>query len=147
MVPTRTYLAATTVAGVALKRAERTDRASHVLAGPSPDLWWTAGARDGGKGTTVKPLDGGALSLVGNVLAGEGTPGGAATHLSGLHGRLYLDLTYVGAREEGERQGKREGRKGGAGCGRVPRGAALHLHRPHRRPGATPNPLPLPLCA
>jgi hypothetical protein len=34
-----THLCAiSTVAGVALKRAERTDRASHVLAGPSPDL-------------------------------------------------------------------------------------------------------------
>jgi hypothetical protein len=129
MVPTRTYLAATTVAGVALKRAERTDRASHVLAGPSSDLWWTAGARDRGKGTAVKPLDGGALSLVGNALAGERTPCGAATHLSGRHGRLSIWISHV--RVLGKRgRGKRERRKGGACCGRVPRGAALHCRRP-----------------
>jgi hypothetical protein len=60
MVPTRTYLAATTVAGVALTRAERTDRASHVLAGPSPDLRWTVGVRDRVIGSTTDPLDGGA---------------------------------------------------------------------------------------
>jgi hypothetical protein len=49
----------------------------------------------------VKPLDGDALSLVGNALAGEGTPSDAATHLSGRHGRFSIWISHV--RELGKR--------------------------------------------
>jgi hypothetical protein len=46
--------------------------------------------REGAQGTAVKSLDIGTLSLVGNTLAGEGTPGGATTSplaaISGLSG-------------------------------------------------------------
>jgi hypothetical protein len=83
------------------------DRASRVLARPPP----LAGARDRGKGTAVKPLDSGALSLVGNALAGERTPGGAATHLSGRHGRLSIWILHVrvlGKRGEVREKGGRE---------------------------------------
>jgi hypothetical protein len=74
-----TYLAATTVIGVVLTRAERTDRASRALAGPPP----LADAKDRRKGIAVKLLDGCVLSLVWNGLASEGTPDGATTFLPG----------------------------------------------------------------
>jgi hypothetical protein len=74
-----TYLTATTVISVVLMCAERTDRASRALVGPPP----LADARDRRKGIAVKPLDDGVLSLVGNGLAGEGTPGGTTTFLPG----------------------------------------------------------------
>jgi hypothetical protein len=106
--------------------------ASHALTRPLP----LADARDRGKGTTVKPLDGGALSLVGNARAGERTPGGAATHLSGRHGRFSIWISHVRVLWKKGR-GKRERRKGGAGCGRVPGGAALHRRRPSPAAGNT----------
>jgi hypothetical protein len=84
----------------------------------------------------VKPLDGDALSLVGNALAGEGTPSDATTHLSGRHGRFSIWISHV--RELGKRgRGKRERRKGGAGCSRVPGGTALHCRRPSPATGNT----------
>jgi hypothetical protein len=64
---------------------------SHALTGPPP----LAGARDRGKGTAVKPLDGGALSLVGNALAGERTLGGATTHLSGCRGCFSIWISRM----------------------------------------------------
>jgi hypothetical protein len=87
----------------------------------------------------VKPLDGGALSLAGNALAGEGTPSGTATYPPpGRHGQppsslwphgCSLDLARCGAREEGEEQ-KKEGRKEGGACrGCAPGGAAPHRRR------------------
>jgi hypothetical protein len=42
--------------------------------------------RVGPKGTVVHPLDGGALSRVGNALTGERTRGGAAAYL--LHAAM-----------------------------------------------------------
>jgi hypothetical protein len=72
-------------------------------AGTEPEPPLDAAASAGGhgpKGTVVKPLDGGALSLAGNALADEGTRGGATT-LSGLHGR-FSGSCYGKAREEGE---------------------------------------------
>jgi hypothetical protein len=45
--------------------------------------------RDRAKGTVAKPLDGGALTLVGNAHAGEGTHGGADT-LSGHTAALWI---------------------------------------------------------
>jgi hypothetical protein len=42
--------------------------------------------RVGPKGTVVHPLDGGALSRVGNVLTGERTRGGTAAYL--LHAAM-----------------------------------------------------------
>jgi hypothetical protein len=48
------------------------------------------GAQEGAQGAAVKPLDGGALSLVGNAPAGEGTPDSAnvspLTAMAGLSG-------------------------------------------------------------
>jgi hypothetical protein len=41
----------------------QTGRASCQLAGPSPDLRWTADVRDRAIGSTTDPLDGGALTL------------------------------------------------------------------------------------
>jgi hypothetical protein len=74
---------------------------------PEPPLDAAASAcGHGPKGTVAKPLDGGALSLAGNALAGEGTRGGAAT-LSGRHGRSSGSCGCR-AREEGKGKEQKE---------------------------------------
>jgi hypothetical protein len=75
---------------------------------PSLDAAASAGGH-GPKGTIAKPLDGGALSLAGNALAGEGTRSGAST-LSSRHGR-FSGSCYGKAREKGgvrEKEGREE---------------------------------------
>jgi hypothetical protein len=89
----------------------------------------------------VKPLDGDALSLVGNALAGEGTPSDATTHLSGRHGRFSIQISHVrelGKRGEVREKGGREG-QAAAACRAAPPFTVVG----HRRPRATPN-LPTP---
>jgi hypothetical protein len=109
-----TYLAATTVIGVVLTRAERTDKASRALAGPPP----LADARDRRKGIAVKPLDGGVLSLVWNGLASEGTLDGATTFLPGPPWVVQpLDLAdaSLGKGEETPEKGRDVGGLGPSG--------------------------------
>jgi hypothetical protein len=86
----------------------------------------------GAKGTVVNPLDGGALSLAGNALAGEGTRAGTATSLwAAMDGDLgflrWKTQVWVGG------GGKRS--KGGGDDRRTTTGGACPHY--HRRPPAT----------
>lgn len=93
----------------------------------------------GTRGAAVKPLDGGALSLTGNALAGEGIPCGAATYPPpGCQGRASsLDLSFVGLEKKGRGKRKEGREKGGADRGRVPCGAAPHRCWPLPATGKT----------
>jgi hypothetical protein len=90
-----------------------------------------------------KPLDGSVLSLAGNALAGEGTPGGAATYPPpGRHGRpcRSLDLAWCGAREVGEWQeekGERREELDAAACREAP---PFTVDRPSLVTGVTTPP-------
>jgi hypothetical protein len=67
----------------------------------------------GQRGTVAHPLDSGALSLVGNALAGERTRGGAATLLRvAMDGHAALWILFgCGTGEEEEGQEKKAERK------------------------------------
>jgi hypothetical protein len=62
--------------------------------------------RVGPKGTISHPLDGGALSLVGNALAGERTRGGGTAFFSVPPWVASLWSSRFGAREEGKEESK-----------------------------------------
>jgi hypothetical protein len=64
--------------------------------------------------------------------------------LAAMAGVLSGSHSFAGAREERERQGKRDNRKGVAGCGLAPGGAAPHCRRSSPVTGlTTPPPLEL----
>jgi hypothetical protein len=86
----------------------------------------------------VHPLDGGALSHVGNALTGERAHGGAAVFSSRMLWAVNsLSSRFLGAREQGEKsRGKKGKDASGFGPGGAPRRAGREPHVVCRRRGA-----------